>query len=702
MNLSRLVIRPSGVFGASDGKTAHASKTAPMLTRSWMIAFVLVIASTMAGVAARQTIRDDDYARLVELHSPVVSPDSKRAVVVVSHVAWDDDRYVSELVMIDLATRAQRILTYQRRGLSDPAFSPDGSRLAFIADDGTGDDARPQVFVMPLDGGDAKPVTHAKSGVEQFAWRPDGAALAFVATDPAPDRKGADRFRDSFIFTTEPIVARELPRAAHLYVVTLANGETTQLTFGLQSITTGEAESTLSWSPDGKVLAFTLAPDDVLNDESYSHAALFDVATRTLRPLTPHTAWEGDPLISPDGMHVAYGYSNGDNQVNLNQVYVTTPAGGSGEAVSASVDRTVADFAWARDSKSLYFSVPNATSLAIYRVVLGGKPVRLSLGNITAGVPGVTTGAVIASSLRDAIAADGTMVFIASSTEQPPELFKRAADGVVTKLTDFNSAIAGLQLASAERITFPTSMGITGDGVLYRPPDFVAGRKYPLVVYIHGGPTSSSTTAFDFWAQAMAARGWLVLRPNYRGSNNLGIAYQRAVLYDPEEGPGKDIMAAVDAVRAGGIVDDSRIAVCGWSYGGIMTAWMISKYHIWKAAVSGASVNDWTTDYGTADDSLADVDLFHGSPFVGNDAPEWRRASAISYVSDVTTPVLILSDVGDNRDSFATSSMYWRALRDNHKDATLRVWPIDGHFPSDPVRTVDVFHYWIDYIARHF
>jgi dipeptidyl aminopeptidase/acylaminoacyl peptidase len=223
-----------------------------------------------------------------------------------------------------------------------------------------------------------------------------------------------------------------------------------------------------------------------------------------------------------------------------------------------------------------------------------------------------------------------------------------------------------------------------------------------MVVYIHGGPTSSSARSFDFYAQVMAARGWLVLRPNYRGSDDLGLAYQRAVFADPEAGPGKDIMAAVNAVRSRGIVDDSRIAVSGWSYGGIMTAWMISKYHIWKAAVSGASVDDWATDYGVSDDSLADVDLFHGSPYIARYADEWRRASAITYAADVTTPVLILSDVGDNRDAFATSSMYWRALRDNHKDATLRVWPVNGHFPRDPVRAADVYHYWIGYIAQHF
>jgi dipeptidyl aminopeptidase/acylaminoacyl peptidase len=237
---------------------------------------------------------------------------------------------------------------------------------------------------------------------------------------------------------------------------------------------------------------------------------------------------------------------------------------------------------------------------------------------------------------------------------------------------------------------------------LLTPPGFDPHRKYPLVLKIHGGPTSASLHGFDVFGQLMAARGWLVLEPNYRGSTNLGLAYMRGVLYDPEDGPGKDIMAAVDAVRAQGIVDDRRIAVSGWSYGGIMTAWMISKYHLWNSAVSGASVNDWLTDYGVADDSASDLGLFHGSPYVAKNADEWRRASAITYAADVTTPVLILSDVGDNRDPFATSSMYWRALRDNHKDATLRVWPVYGHFPGDPVRALDVYEHWMDFITAHF
>ncbi len=644
-----------------------------------------------ARATSVRTIRESDYQRLVRLTSPQISPDGKSAIVLVSRIDWNDDTRKAQLVMIDIATHAQRALTYDREGLSQPAFAPNGRSIAFIADSGTGKDARPQVWIMPLDGGDARPITDAKSGVLQYAWRPDSGAIAYTSAQAPPKRKGADRFRDSFVFTTQPIVDREPPYPVHLFVISANGGHADQLTFGTRSVTSGEAQSSLAWSPDGKSVAVTLAPDPILNDESSSRNAIVDVATKRVRYLTAHTAWESAVLWSPDGAHLAYLRSPGDPQVSLVQLYVTTPVGGDGTMISAPVDRPVYGAAWSHDGRSIFFTAPNRTSLALYRATLGGGLTRVDLGALIAE-----------SDLNGAIGPNDAMLFVASSTKRPPELYYRSPSGTIARLTNYNTSLARLDLANAQRITYDTSLSIHGDAVLYTPPRFATGHRYPLVVYIHGGPTASSMLGFDFYAQVMAARGWLVLRPNYRGSDDLGLAYQRAVFDDPDAGPGKDIMAAVDAVRARGIVDPKRIAVSGWSYGGIMTAWMISAYHIWAAAVSGASVNDWITDYGTADDSRADVDLFKGSPFVGDNAADWRRVSAISYAKDVTTPVLILSDVGDNRDPFATSSMYWRALRDNHKDATLRVWPIDGHFPSDPVRTADVYHYWIAFIAQHF
>jgi dipeptidyl aminopeptidase/acylaminoacyl peptidase len=661
------------------------------------LASVAFTASVALAQATRQ-VSEDDFQRLVSLGSPAIAADGKRAALVVSRVVWDEDRRTNDLVVVNLETGVRQTLVGNREGLADPSFSPDGAQIGFLADDTIGKQTHTRVFIMPSTGGASHPVTPADTDAHAFAWRPDGRALAYAAADPPVRRTGADRFRDSFVFTTEPITARESPRAVHLFTILLDGTANTQLTFGPQSV--GD-DSTISWSPDGAAIGFTLCRDAILNDQSYSRAAVVDVATKRVRALTGRAMWESNPLFSPDGAHIAYEYSNGDPQVNLTQVYVTSPAGGAGAALTAHIDRPIGDFVWSADSKSLIITAPDGESNALYRVSLEGSVRRIEVGNVVPGIPLTTTGGADSPSLRKALARDGTLVFVASATKQPLELFKYSPDAGAVKVTDFNAAVAQLELATAQQITFPTTTGVSGDGVLYLPAGFSPRRKYPLVLYIHGGPGDPSMLEFDFWAQVMAARGWLVLRPNYRGSPNLGLRYMRAILYDPENGPGRDLMAAIAAIRARGVVDDARIGVCGWSYGGIMTAWLISKYHIWRGAVSGASVNDWVTDYGTADDSLADADLLHGSPFTGTHAAEWRKASAIWYARDVTTPVLILSDVGDNRDPFATSSMYWRALRDNHKDATLRVWPVDGHLPSDPVRTADIYHYWIEYLVDH-
>jgi dipeptidyl aminopeptidase/acylaminoacyl peptidase len=655
-------------------------------------AAILAAASLSLPVsAAPAPLTIGDLAHAVTLGSPAISPDGKRIAVVVRRPNLGDDTYDTELDLIDVATHARRTLTYKLKDVDDPAWSPSGDRIAFLADDGNGDDAKAQIFVMPMAGCDARPVTSAPAGVDQFAWRPDGDAFAYVAPDAPPKRSGVAKYQDSFVVGNNPITAHAIPQPSRLYVIAAAGGTARRLT-STGSITAGEAESAISWSPDGTLLAYDLAPNAVLNDAIDAHAMIVDVATAHARALTPNTMFESDPRFSPDGRHVSYTHSAGDPQITLNEAYVTGLDGAAGTAVSQAFDRAVYETAWAPQGDAIWFTCADGTQRTVVRASLAGELRRIDLGGLQ-----------LESKLAGAIAPNGAFAFVASDAEHPQELYVKAApETAPVVLTSYNAAIAAHALGAAESVTYSTSLGITSDAVLIKPPGYVAGTRYPLVLIVHGGPTGSSDLSFDSLGQVAAAHGWLVLEPNYRGSDNHGLAYQRAVRYDPERGPGKDIMAAIDAVRARGIVDDHRIAISGWSYGGIMTAWMITHYHIWRAAVSGAPVTDWSTDYSVSDDSATDAALFHGSPWVASNRAEWHDASVVEDAQNVTTPVLLLHDVGDNRDAITNSYEFYHALKDHGKDVTFIAWPVAGHFPADPVRVLDVENTWLTYIARHF
>ncbi|MGA8098759.1 MAG: hypothetical protein WB810_08885, partial [Candidatus Cybelea sp.] len=352
-----------------------------MFGRCCALVLVLSLPWSLTGAAPANLIGESDYQRLVSLDSPAISPDGKHAIVKITRILWNDDKRSSDLIMVDLTTGAQQTLLSHRDGLSDAAFSPDGTQIAFLADDGEPKDSHTQLFVMPAAGGVTRQVTSGKVDVEQFAWSPDEHTFAYAAADPDPQLAGSDRFRDSFIFTTEPIVARESPKPVHLFTISLDGSAPAQLTSGPQSVATGEAESTLSWSPDGKTIAFTLVPNAILNDETYSQVALVDVATRAIRMVTGNKAWEADPRFSPDGAHLAYTCSSGDPQINLAELCVTTPQGGAGSPISASIDRPVANAAWTADSKSLFLVTPDRASIALYRVSLTGRAERLDTGS---------------------------------------------------------------------------------------------------------------------------------------------------------------------------------------------------------------------------------------------------------------------------------------------------------------------------------
>jgi Tol biopolymer transport system component len=260
--------------------------------KTFVIAGAFAATLTSAAAADTRTIALDDFSALARVSDVAISPDGKQIVYVVSRVDLKENRDPQTLTLFDVATGSQRALSYDRRGLSSPAWSPDGTRIAFLADSGSGDAAKQQVFVMDMRGGDPVPVTKAPLGVQQFAWRPDGAAFAFVASDEAPNKKDIEAHRDGFVVGDQAFNDMAAPTIARIWTVAADGSGARQLTTGSYSLPGAQPPSSpgapISWSPDGREIVFTRMPNAYDADSDLAVVAILDVQSGAVRALTSH------------------------------------------------------------------------------------------------------------------------------------------------------------------------------------------------------------------------------------------------------------------------------------------------------------------------------------------------------------------------------------------------------------------------------
>jgi dipeptidyl aminopeptidase/acylaminoacyl peptidase len=238
------------------------------------------------------------------------------------------------------------------------------------------------------------------------------------------------------------------------------------------------------------------------------------------------------------------------------------------------------------------------------------------------------------------------------------------------------------------------------NGILTYPPNYVPGAKLPLVLYIHGGPTSCSKDTFSIFVQMIAAQGWLVFEPNYRGSDNAGNDFARAIVDDSGDGPGRDVLVGIEMLKKRGIVDETNIAVTGWSYGGYMTSWMIGHAQFWKAAIAGAPVTNLLDQYTLSDSNVARASSIGGSPYTGDWMKHWVEQSPITYYEKMITPTLVLQDTGDYRVTITQGYELYHALKDRGVRTEFYAYPIGGHSPADPVRIRDVYRRWVEWLDQ--
>jgi dipeptidyl aminopeptidase/acylaminoacyl peptidase len=644
--------------------------------------------------------------KIVRLTDPQISPSGKSVALVATRPDYEHDLNLAEIYLVDTSTGATRPLTHNRKSAASPRWSPSGATLAFLAADA---EKHNQVFLLDMAGGDALQLTQSPTSIQQFAWKPDGSAIAYAAPDDAPKKTGADSFDDAFEVGDNDFLVKSKALPTHLWLISIPgpNNETQpakRLTSGSWSIPVPfppeGPPSPISFTPDGSKLLYVRIENTYSGDRNHRSPWILDLAGGQSWPVTSHTKNAAYSLVSPDGARIAYSLPRDGIDRNYTDIYVTSSVPSAskpddGVNLTSSIDHDFQPALWTPDSKAILTAADDGVTIGLWLQSLSGNTTRLNVGNVTpAGFN---------------IGPQGQVAFTGAQPHHPVELYLIDSPSQVNapprRLTHFNDAFDSLALGTTEVLTWqspdttaPGSKSFAVDGLLTYPPHYTPGKKLPLVLYIHGGPSGNSVNAFSIFPQIIAAQGWLVFEPNYRGSDNEGNDFSRAIIDDSGDGPGRDVLAGIQALKQRGIVDDSNIAVTGWSYGGYMTTWLIGHANFWKAAIAGAPVTNLLDQYNLTDTDVMRAAAIGGSPYTGDWMKHWIEQSPITYASNMVTPTLILQDTGDYRVTITNGYELYHALKDRGIPTQFYAYPVGGHSPADPVRIRDVYRRWIEWL----
>ena len=659
-------------------------------------AALLTLASIGASVVAAP-IGLTDLRMLVRVASPRFSPDGTQIAFLTFRADFVNDRYDGTLQVMATSGGQPRTLVEDISDIDMPRWSPDGRTIAFIGKVG---DREPQLYTVPAAGGTPTELGDAPNGVQQYAWSPDGSAIAFVTPDDSPlSAKDLRTHHDLFDIHDDDYLADKPAVPSHIWLLSVKTGNARQLTRGSTSVLETAAPisggpSEPSWSADGRWIAYTRQADANDSDSDRTSIVIVNVASGEERPLTSQDTYEYTPQFAPKGDEIGYLYLHGPGALSDNDLFVGSPAGGAARDVSADLDRNLlSSFAWLPDGSGVVVMADDHVGIKLYVQPLHGRGHALSLGTLNPQEVTASSG--------------GALAVVAESATQAPELYLlHTPDSTPQRLTSFNSRFAAYDYPRSVEVQWHAPDGQADDGILTYPNGYQPGKRYPLVVYSHGGPEAASSEDFDVpeigpLRDLFAARGFLVFEPNYRGSDNLGNAHEHAIYRDPGAGPDSDVISGIRMLEGKGIVDSSRIAAVGHSYGGYMTGWLITHQHFWRCAVVADGALDWTEEYElSAAGNLAWTrDSLGGGPWDKQSAALYRSGSPMTYAGDITTPTLILSGTDDTTVPITESFALYHALSSRGIPVKFIGIPGAHHSPQDPVHAELYYRAIADWVA---
>lgn len=608
------------------------------------------------------------------------SPDGNQILYSTRNSDFDSNKWVIEHHLMNISNKEDSILQFDRKGVREIKWSPSGKYLSFLATD----DGKSQIYVQDYSTGEVKAISDHDTNISRFYWSNDESKIAFLSKDTPIEKEENEKFISAFEVGPQGYLSDDQYLPSHLYLLDVKTQKEERLTKGNWTINSG-----ISWSLNDKKLVFTTKADAYSSRWNDSQIMFYDLATKSLIPFSKNNKFEFNPEFTPKNNRLLYWYKTDKNPAGFTDLYIRNEDNASVN-LSSSLDRNIKSYDWLSSDEGILAYGQDGTKDGVWIISLDGKIRKASFSNSFV-ISGLT------------INKNDEIVLIGSAGNQPMELFYlKDHSSAPIQLTQYNDTFKKMKLGSVETIEWKTDMNLTTDGVVTYPPTFSAGKKYPLVLLIHGGPTASSMESFNSVAQEMARNGWIVFQPNYRGSNNRGDSFQEAIMNDGGEGPGRDVMKGIEALKSRGYIDESKIAVSGWSYGGFMTSWLIGRYpDFWKVAVAGAAPIDFTDMTSLSNMNITLRHAITNSPWVGDNYKDHYNMSPLKNLSKIKAPTLVMSKVEDQVVTVTGSYKLYHALLANNIPTKFIAYPGGGHFPSDPINRKDVYDRWISWLKKY-